>query len=58
MVLENQKEEQRADKVADKFASQLWASNDIGVMQANSVYLDVKKIVYEAMLRTHKLRSK
>ena len=58
MVLENKKVEIKADKVADKFASKLFASNDIGVMQANSVYLDVKKIVFEAMLRTNKLRSK
>ena len=43
--------------VADKLSSELFASNDIGVMQANSVYLGVKKIVYEAMLRTNKLKS-
>ena len=58
MVLENHKEEQRADKLAEKFSNELFKENYIGVMQANSVYLDVKKIVYEAMLRTNKLRSK
>ena len=57
MILENHKEELRADMVADKLSSELFASNDIGVMQANSVYLGVKKIVYEAMLRTNKLKS-
>tara|TARA_B100001057_G_scaffold37811_1_gene34117 strand:+ start:2646 stop:2843 length:198 start_codon:yes stop_codon:yes gene_type:complete len=58
MVLKNHKEEQRADKVADKLSSELFASNDIGVMQANSVYLDVKKIVLDAIIRTNKLRTK
>tara|TARA_R110000824_G_scaffold394521_1_gene594377 strand:+ start:77 stop:262 length:186 start_codon:yes stop_codon:yes gene_type:complete len=60
MIQENLKEEQRADakaylqssKVAEKFSNKLFKENYIGVMQANSVYLDVKKIVYEAMLRT------
>ena len=57
MKLENYQEEQRADKVAEKFSKELFKSNDIGVMQANSVYLDVKKIVLKAIVRTNKLRK-
>jgi hypothetical protein len=48
----------QSSKLADKFASKLFKEKHIGVMQANSVYIDVQNIVYEAMLRTHKLRSK
>ena len=47
----------QSSKLADKFASKLFKENHIGALQANSVYFDVKNIVYEAMLRTHKLRS-
>ena len=57
MELENHKEEQKADRLAEDFSNKLFASGDIGVMQANSVYLDVKKIVLDAMLRTDKLRN-
>ena len=57
MELENYKEEQKADRQAEDFSNKLFVSKDIGVMQANSVYLDVKKIVLDAMLRTNKLRN-
>tara|TARA_R110000822_G_scaffold79990_1_gene190875 strand:+ start:247 stop:429 length:183 start_codon:yes stop_codon:yes gene_type:complete len=57
MELENHKEEQKADRWAEDFSNKLFVSKDIGVMQANSVYLDVKKIVLDAMLRTNKLRN-
>ena len=57
MELENHKEEQKADRLAEDFSNKLFVSGDIGVMQANSVYLDVKKIVLDAMLRTDKLRN-
>ena len=57
MKLENYQEEQRADKVAEKFSKELFKNNDIGVMQANSVYIDVKKIVLKAIVRTNKLRK-
>ena len=57
MELKDHKEELIADKMAEKVASELFASNDIGVMQANSVFVDVKKIILEAMLRTNELRN-
>jgi len=65
MILKDHKEEQRANaeayllssKVTEKFSNELFKENHIGVMQANSVYLDIKKIVYEAMLRTNELRN-
>jgi hypothetical protein len=57
MELKNHKEEQKADRLAEDFSNKLFVSGDIGVMQANSVYLDVKKIVLDAMLRTDKLRN-
>ncbi len=57
MELENHKEELMADKLAEQFSNELFVSKKIGVMQANSVYLDIKKIVLDAMLRTNKLRN-
>lgn len=54
MELQNHKEEQKADRWAEEFSNKLFISKDIGVMQANSVYLDVKKIVLDAMLRYKK----
>ena len=65
MILKDHKEEQRvaaeaylqSSKVTEKFSNELFKKNSIGVMQANSVYLDIKKIVYEAMLRTNELRN-
>jgi hypothetical protein len=52
MELENYKEEQKADRWAEKISNKLFVSKNIGVMQANSVYLSVKKIILEAMLRS------
>lgn len=43
MELKNHKEEVKADRWAEDFSNKLFVSKDIGVMQANSVYLDVKK---------------
>ena len=65
MILKDHKEEQRvaaeaylqSSKVTENFSNELFKKNYIGVMQANSVYLDIKKIVYEAMLRTNELRN-
>jgi len=65
MELENHIEEQRANseayiqssKLAEEFSNKLFKENYIGVMQANSVYLDVSKIVYEAMMRTYELKN-
>tara|TARA_R110000765_G_scaffold189656_1_gene295004 strand:+ start:400 stop:561 length:162 start_codon:yes stop_codon:yes gene_type:complete len=36
----------KASKIADKLAIELFSNGDVGVMQANSVYLDIKKILY------------
>jgi hypothetical protein len=36
----------------------LLTSKDIGIMQAADVYLDIKKITFDAILRTNKLRNK
>ena len=47
----------KSSKLADKFASKLFKEKHIGVMQANSVYIDVQNIVYEAMLRTHNIKK-
>lgn len=52
MQLKNHTEEQKADRCAEEFSNKLFVSKDIGVMQANSVYLAVKKIVLDAMLRS------
>ena len=65
MELENHIEEQRANseayiqssKVTEEFSNKLFKENYIGVMQANSVYLDVSKIVYEAMMRTYESKN-
>ena len=65
MILKDHKEEQRvaaeaylqSSKVTEKFSNELFKKNYIGVMQANSVYLDVSKIVYEAMMRTYELKN-
>ena len=65
MELEKHIEEQRANseayikssKLAEEFSNKLFKENYIGVMQANSVYLDVSKIVYEAMMRTYELKN-
>ena len=53
MILKDHKEEQRvaaeaylqSSKVTEKFSNELFKENHIGVMQANSVYLDIKKIL-------------
>ena len=52
MQLKNHTEEQKADRWAEEFSNKLFVSKDIGVMQANSVYLAVKKIVLDAMLKS------
>lgn len=57
-MLKDQKEERKADIWADKFSNELFRSQDIGVMQANFVYKDIKKIVLEAILRTNEIRKK
>lgn len=58
MELKNHKEEQKADRWAEEFSNKLFLSKDIGVMQAHSVYLDVKNIVLDAILRTNELRNR
>ena len=57
MEYKNQKEDRTAGIWADRIAGELWVSGDIGVMQANSVYSDIKKIILEAMLSTNDLRK-
>tara|TARA_R100000935_G_C2716096_1_gene116040 strand:+ start:66 stop:266 length:201 start_codon:yes stop_codon:yes gene_type:complete len=65
MELEKHIEDQKANseayikssKLAEEFSNKLFKENYIGVMQANSVYLDVSKIVYEAMMRTYELKN-
>ena len=57
MELKNHKEDRTAGIWADRIAGELYASGDIGVMQANSVYSDIKKIILEAILSTKDLRK-
>tara|TARA_R110000803_G_scaffold5107_7_gene16918 strand:- start:1000 stop:1173 length:174 start_codon:yes stop_codon:yes gene_type:complete len=57
-MLKDQKEDRKADVWAEKFSNELFRSQDIGVMQANFVYKDIKKIVLEAILKTNEIRKK
>ena len=45
--MENVLIERRADKIADSFAGKLFKEGEISVQSANSVYLNVKKILME-----------
>ena len=45
-VFKIDKKEIKASRLADKIAIDLFSNGDVGVMQANSVYLDIKKILY------------
>tara|TARA_R110000744_G_scaffold163994_1_gene281115 strand:- start:44 stop:292 length:249 start_codon:yes stop_codon:yes gene_type:complete len=49
--------EEKAYKIADKFALKLFADEDITVRQAHSVYVDVKKIIYKKLIDTYKLHG-
>ena len=48
--LENFKEERKADKLADKIASKLFLNKQVTVTQANGIYHQVKKILFEDMV--------
>ena len=50
MQLKNYKEERKADKLADKIASKLFLTKEFTVTQANVIYYQVKKILFEDML--------
>jgi aspartokinase-like uncharacterized kinase len=52
MELENYKEENTADKLADKIAAKLFLNKLVTVTQANGIYYQVKKILLEDMLRS------
>ena len=41
--------ELKADKLADKFSSKLFADGDVTVRQANSVYIHVKKALIKIL---------
>ena len=49
--------EEKAYRIADKFAIKLFADSDITVRQAYSVYHDVKKIIYKNLIDTYKLNG-
>jgi len=49
--------EEKAYRIADKFATKLFSDSDITVRQANSVYIDVKKIIYQKLIDTYKLHG-
>ena len=49
--------EEKAYRIADKFAIKLFADSDITVRQAYSVYHDVKKIIYKNLIDTYKLHG-
>jgi len=51
MELENYIEDREADRWADKFAADLFLNKKISVSDSNHVYMRVKKIILEAMLR-------
>jgi aspartokinase-like uncharacterized kinase len=52
MELENHKEENTADKLADKIAAKLFLNKLVTVTQANGIYYQAKKILLEDMLRS------
>ncbi len=41
--------ELKADKLADKFAAKLFEDGDVTVRQANTVYVNVKKILMKTL---------
>ena len=49
--------EEKAYRIADKFATKLFSDSDITVRQANSVYIDVKKIIYQNLIDTYELHK-
>ena len=58
LKLKDEKEDRKADMWAEKFSKELFRGQDIGVMQANFVYKDIKKIVLKAILSTNEIQKK
>lgn len=52
--IQNHKEENAADKLADKIAGKLFFNKLVTVTQANGIYYQVKKILLEDMLKNKK----
>ena len=50
--LENHKEEKKADRYAEKFAQELARDKDVTIRAANSIYLGVKEIILQAILKS------
>jgi len=47
--MENVLIERKADKLADQFAGKLFKNGDISVQSANSVYVNLKKLLMEKL---------
>jgi|TARA_R100000951_G_C2638824_1_gene180196 hypothetical protein len=47
--MENVLIERKADKLADKFAGKLFKDGDISVQSANSIYVNLKKLLIEKL---------
>jgi|TARA_B110000914_G_scaffold170726_1_gene151394 uncharacterized protein YabE (DUF348 family) len=45
--MENVLIERKADKIADSFATNLFKEGEVSIQSANSVYINVKKILME-----------
>jgi len=45
-----EQKEKKADRLADAFASKLFLDQEITVRQANSVYVNVKKVLIDKIL--------